>query len=173
MTARSSPAATALLAIVLAACAPDPSPLAGAWEVTSLEVERPCGAAAEPAEIDPHDRHLRLAEETLFGAPLLAYYECDETGACSDVLSLVRSAAPDGADGWRSALASASGDPCALGYRVRRFSLESDDTLVITVAEHREEAPDLTGAACESRAAAERGETMPCVARSTWRAQRR
>lgn len=175
MTARSRLAlarATPLLVIALAGCATEPSPLEGAWEVTSLEVERPCGAAPETAEIDPRDRYLRLAEETLFDAPLLAYYECDAAGVCSDVLSLVRSAAPDGADGWRGALASASGEPCVLGYRVRRFSLE-EGALAITLAEHRQDAPELTGAACEARAAEERGEAMPCVERSTWRAARR
>ncbi|MCA9611414.1 MAG: hypothetical protein H6721_20125 [Sandaracinus sp.] len=155
------------LPLVLACGAGEP--LEGDWEVFAYEVSEPCDGDALPATPAPTDVSFRLVRETFFDAPLLAYYECSAPGICAEIPSLVRSGAPDGEGGYRGALASASGDPCAWSYRVRRFERD-EDTLVITRDEHGEPVPE--GGVCDAREAERRGESMPCVRRERWYASR-
>lgn len=162
---------------ILSGCASEAPPndisgFAGDYETIEFREQKGACGAPVAAPIRPEERWFRLSDEIYAGARLVGFRACTAPDTCPDIFDLARSVAR-GPDGYTLYVSSAGGDPCRLGYRLRRLERVDDTTVRFRVVLHQTIASELTGAGCESDVATERATSMPCVEERVWIARRR
>lgn len=148
---------------LLAGCGDDSSDFDGDYETVSITKQAGgCDGQGVDEPIPDTSQWFRLdLVETEAGA-LLAYYVCQDVGACLPDYDLYRSFGK-GPDGWLTTVATAIEPGCTLQYRERALSSVDDMTIQIDDRLYREVDPTLSGDACAIAEARMRGTAMPCV----------
>jgi len=134
-----------------------------------------CEGPLEPQPIEPTDQFFRLSAEPREDGTIVAYYPCVSPGECVDTYDLFRSFGRSEGS-WVTTIATAIGmdgsDGCQLRFR-RRELVSMGAELLIVETVYESDDPTLPAAECEQGTARERGDTMPCLSRSEWVAERR
>jgi len=136
--------------------------LTGTYEVTYHTINDQSCTVEGPAATEPP--YFRFAEEEFLGQSFFQLSWCtsaDEASCTGFAGSFLFAEEID--DGWRAQYSSSSGgfDSCLLGYG-EGTAVVTDDGVRIELRSYSEDVPGLTGDACSTDEAGERGDSMPC-----------
>jgi len=141
------------------------SGFAGTYAATEARVvSGSCAGEGDVVPLSPTEQVFRLADDTIAGTRVVAYYACSGPQTCDDIYDLARTVS-DGPEGWAIFVAVAGGSPCRLSYRRRVLERVDEQTIRYVISLHA--VTDASITECTAEEAKKRGRTMPCVEKKT------
>ncbi len=160
--------------VLATACSSEPEPrelFAGDYETAEYALRAGCSGPETPATIADGDRYFRLADETLGGQPIVAYYECSAPSRCDDVYDLSKTVGR-GPEGLSLHIAIGGGTPCKLTFRKRTLTRTASG-VQYSIDVHQQTDDTVAADQCTSDEARRRATAMPCVEQRLLRATKR